>query len=98
MLGLAIVMLIDASATPAAPIPSRTPIGTFQISPGKAVTRVEMTRVDFLPGQEMPEHMHPVPVACVVAKGNIVVSIGSEPVRKLGVSETTIEPAGEVVH
>ena len=77
---------------------SRTPIGTFAIEPLKSVTRVEMTRVDFLPGQEMPEHMHPVPVDCVVAKGSFLASIGREPVRKVAMGETTIEPAGEVVH
>ena len=30
-----------------------------------------MTRVDFLPGQEMPEHMHPVPVVCFVSERQI---------------------------
>jgi len=98
MLVLAMAMSINAAAAPAAPIPTRTPVGSFAINPIKSVSRVEMTRVDFLPGQEMPEHMHPVPVACVVAKGSFLVSIGREPVRKVGVSETTIEPAGEVVH
>ncbi|HEV7137633.1 MAG TPA: hypothetical protein VGN43_13435 [Steroidobacteraceae bacterium] len=44
----------------------RTPIGSFSIEPSKSITRVELTKVDFLPGQEMPEHMHPVPVICFV--------------------------------
>jgi quercetin dioxygenase-like cupin family protein len=86
------------TAATAAPIPTRTPIGTFPIEPGKAVTRVEMTRVDFLPGQEMPEHMHPVPVVCVVADGSFLASIGAAPVRTVNVGDTTIERAGEVVH
>lgn len=79
-------------------IPVRVPIGSFPISPSKAVTHVELTRVDFLPAQEMPEHMHPVPVVCFVTKGIFLVSIGSSPVRRVGVGETTLEPAGTVVH
>lgn len=82
----------------AAPIPVRTPVGSFQIAPSKAVTHLELTRVDFLPGQEMPEHMHPVPVVCFVTKGSFLVSIGATPVRRVAVGDTTLEPAGIVVH
>jgi quercetin dioxygenase-like cupin family protein len=82
----------------AAPIPVRTPIGSFPLGPAKPVTHVETSRVDFLPGQEMPEHMHPVPVVCFVTKGRFLVSIGASPVRRVGVGETTLEPAGTVVH
>lgn len=57
------------SVAPAAAIPVRMPIGSFAIEPSKPITRVELTRVDFLPGQEMPEHMHPVPVICFVTRG-----------------------------
>jgi quercetin dioxygenase-like cupin family protein len=80
------------------PIPVRTPIGSFPIEPAKPVTHVETTRVDFLPGQEMPEHMHPVPVVCFVSKGTFLVSIGRAPVRTVTVGGTTLERAGEVVH
>src|SRR5690348_9313775 len=97
MLMLAISMLMAAAAA-ASPIPIRTPIGSFPISPTKPVTHVEMTRVDFLPGQVMPEHMHPVPVLCVVSKGSFAASIGRDPVRTVNVGDTTIERAGEVVH
>jgi quercetin dioxygenase-like cupin family protein len=91
------LMIIAAAAT-AAPIPIRTPIGSFRIEPAKPVTHVETTRVDFLPGQQMPEHMHPVPVVCFVSKGSFLVSIGGAPVRKVTVGETTLERAGEIVH
>lgn len=89
-------LLLAAEAT--APIPTRTTIGTFPIDPAKPVSRVEMTRVDFLPGQIMPEHLHPVPVVCVVSRGSFEASIGRAPVRRVNVGDTTIEPAGEVVH
>lgn len=57
-----------------------------------------MTRVDFLPGQIMPEHMHPVPVICVVSKGAFEASIGRQPPQRVTVGQTTIEPAGTLVH
>jgi quercetin dioxygenase-like cupin family protein len=79
-------------------IPVRTPAGSFPIAPAKSVTHVELTRVDFLPAQEMPEHMHSVPVVCFVTKGSFLVSIGASPIRHAGVGETTLEPAGTVVH
>lgn len=82
----------------AAPIPVRTPVGSFPIAPAKPVTHIELTRVDFSPGQAMPEHMHPVPVVCFVTKGSFLVSIGASPVRRASVGETTIERAGTVVH
>ncbi len=79
-------------------IPTRNPIGRFQLAPAKSVSHIEMTRVDFLPGQIMPEHMHPVPVVCVVAKGEFEASIGRQPPQRVTVGQTTIEPAGTVVH
>ena len=91
-------MFLFAAAAAGAPIPVRTPIGSFQIDPTKAVTHVEMTRVDFLPGQIMPKHLHPVPVFCVVSRGSFEASIGRDPVRRVNVGDTTIERAGEVVH
>src|SRR6059058_1809404 len=92
------LMLAAAAAAAAAPIPVRTPIGSFPIEPAKSVAHVETTRVDFLPGQEMPEHMHPVPVVCFVTKGSFLVSIGRAPVRTVTVGDTTLERAGEIVH
>ena len=94
----AMILAVSSAVATAAPIPIRTPIGSFPIAPMKSVSHVETTRVDFLPGQEMPEHLHPVPVICLVAKGVFLASIGREPVRKVTVGDTTIERAGEVVH
>lgn len=95
---LAIFALAVAAAAAAAPVPTRTAAGSFAIDPSKPVSHVEMWRVDFLPGQAMPEHMHPVPVVCFVSKGRFAASIGKAPVVTVGVGETTLEPAGEVVH
>ena len=94
----AMMLAVSSAVAATTPIPIRTPIGSFPIAPMKSVTHVETTRVDFLPGQEMPEHLHPVPVICVVSKGSFAASIGREPERRVTVGDTTIEPAGEVVH
>ena len=91
-------LMLAAETATTGPIPTRNPIGSFAIQPSKPVSHVEMTRVDFLPGQIMPEHLHPVPVICVVSMGSFEVSIGRGPVRRVEVGGTTIEPAGEIVH
>jgi quercetin dioxygenase-like cupin family protein len=95
---IAATLFTTAAGALAAPIPIRTPIGSFAVNPAKTTSRIETTRVDFLPGEEMPRHMHPVPVVCFVAKGTFLVSIGSAPVRKVAIGDTTLEPAGEIVH
>jgi quercetin dioxygenase-like cupin family protein len=92
------IALAMAAGAAAAPLPTRTAVGSFAIDPTKPVSHVEMWRVDFLPGQQMPEHMHPVPVVCFVSKGAFAVSIGSAPVRTVNVGETTVEPANQTVH
>jgi quercetin dioxygenase-like cupin family protein len=92
---LALAMAANAAA---APLPTRTTVGSFAVDPAKAVSHVEMWRVDFLPGQQMPEHMHPMPVVCFVSKGTFLVSIGKAAVRTVSVGDATIEPAGETVH
>jgi quercetin dioxygenase-like cupin family protein len=91
-----LVALSAAAAQPA--IPVRTPIGSFALAPTKVVSHVEMTRVDFQPGQLMPEHIHPVPVVCVVSKGTFEASIGRQAPRRVTVGQATIEPPGEIVH
>jgi quercetin dioxygenase-like cupin family protein len=93
-----LVLVAWPSLAMAGTIPVRTPIGSLPVAPSKTVTHVELTRVDFLPGQEMPEHMHPVPVVCFVTKGSFLVSIGAAPVRRVAAGATTLEPAGVVVH
>jgi quercetin dioxygenase-like cupin family protein len=90
--------LLVTLAAAAAPIPQRVPLGTLPIAPGKAVDRVETTRVAFAPGQEMPRHKHNVPVVCFVVKGSFAVSIGDAPVRSYRAGDVTLEPAGAVVN
>src|SRR5258708_6614191 len=88
---LAIVASLSGPCALAEPIPARTPIAVFPIAPGKAVARVETTRVDFQPAQAMPMHMHPVPVICFVAKGDFKVKIGDAPERPAPLGSATYE-------
>ena len=96
MIPSALILLAQTASS--ASVPVRTPAASFPISPTKEVSHVDAMHVDFLPDQMMPEHMHPMPVVCFVAKGSFAVSIGSAPVRTVHVGEATLERAGEVVH
>ena len=88
-------MGVSASAQPALPA---TPLATLSIKIPKQVSRVEATRVDFLPGQAMPTHKHTVPVVCFVTQGEFLVSIGAEPERRVALGAVTYEPPEVVVH
>jgi quercetin dioxygenase-like cupin family protein len=78
-------------------IPSRTPLEVIPVEPGKLVSRVETTRVDFAPGQVMPMHKHTVPVICFVSKGSFLTRIGDGDERVTPFGSVTYEPAGVVV-
>ena len=92
------ILALAVPAARAADLPARVPVATLPVAPGKMVTRVETTEVDFAPGQKMPEHKHNVPVVCFVAKGSFAVSIGDAPERIVPTGQVTLEPAGAIVH
>jgi len=100
-LGLAIASAASAtcvaSAVGSEPLPTRTSLATVPITPGKLVSRVEETRVDFAPGQIMPRHKHTVPVICFVSRGEFLVKIGDATERRVGVGGVTYEPPQVVV-
>jgi quercetin dioxygenase-like cupin family protein len=96
-LGAATTLLASA-AQAQAPIPTRHPLATIAVAPGKRVDRVETNRVDFLPGQAMPAHKHSVPVICFIAKGDFLVKIGDAPERRVPQGATTYEPPEVTVH
>jgi quercetin dioxygenase-like cupin family protein len=93
-----LALLLPQAAQAQAPVPTRTALSAFPIAPGKTISRVETTRVDFQPGQSMPTHMHPVPVICFVSKGAFRVRIGDEPERTVPLDAATYEPPGVTVH
>jgi quercetin dioxygenase-like cupin family protein len=93
---LAAALATVAHAQP--PIPARTPLAVIPIAPDKAVSRVETTRVDFAPGQAMPEHKHTVPVICFVTQGDFLTKIGDAPETRAAQGSVTYEPPQVVVH
>lgn len=96
---LALLLGLGGSGAGAQPaIPTRTPIAVFPLAGGKQVSRVETTQVDFQPGQVMPEHMHPVPVVCFVARGDFLVKIGDAPEKPAPFGSATYEAPGVTVH
>jgi len=71
----------------------RTPITTAQLSPAKTVDHVQVTRLDFQPGQTTGRHMHPVPVVGYVESGVFVVQVEGEPQHRYTPGEAIYEPA-----
>ena len=90
--------LLASAAQAQAPIPTRHPLATIAVAPGKRVDRVETNRVDFLPGQAMPTHKHTVPVVCFIAKGAFRTKIGDAPEALAATGPTTYEPPGVTIH
>jgi quercetin dioxygenase-like cupin family protein len=92
----ALLLVSAAHAQPS--VPARTALAVIPIAPGKAVSRVETTRVDFAPGQAMPEHKHTVPVICFVTAGDFLTRIGDAPETRAPQGSVTFEPPQVVVH
>jgi quercetin dioxygenase-like cupin family protein len=97
LLAAALVAACAGPVLAAEPIPARTPLTVLAIQPGKTVSRVETTRVDFAPGQAMPRHKHTVPVVCFVTQGDFLVRIGDAPERRAPQGSVTFEPPETVV-
>jgi quercetin dioxygenase-like cupin family protein len=98
-LAMMLALLLAASAVQAQPpIPARTPLAIIPLAAAKAVSRVETTRVDFAPGQAMPEHKHTVPVICFVTAGDFLTKIGDAPEILAAQGSVTYEPPQVVVH
>ena len=95
---LLFVALLALAGAAQAQAPARQPLAVIPVTPGKAVDRVETTRVDFAPGQAMPTHKHNVPVVCFIAKGAFRTKIGDAPERLAAAGTTTYEPPGVTIH
>lgn len=89
------LLLALTQAAPALPV--RVPLGDVPLPEAKTVERVLVMRVDFAPGQEMPRHVHPAPVVCLVESGSFSARIGTAPARTIGVGDVTLEPANVVI-
>jgi quercetin dioxygenase-like cupin family protein len=71
----------------------RTPITTAELAPNKTVDHVQVTRLDFRPGQITGRHMHPVPVVGYVESGAFLVQVEGQPQRRYTAGEAIYEPA-----
>jgi quercetin dioxygenase-like cupin family protein len=91
MAGMLILSLALAQA--AANLPVRVPLGEVPLPEPKSVERIIVMRVNFAPGQEMPRHVHPAPVVCLVETGSFSVQIGEAQERTVHVGDVTLEPA-----
>ena len=71
----------------------RTPIATAELSPNKTVHYVQVTRLDFRPGQITARHMHPVPVVGYVESGVFIIQVEGQPQQRYTAGEAIYEPA-----
>jgi quercetin dioxygenase-like cupin family protein len=80
-----------------APEIKRTPILTAEVSPSKTVDHVQVTRLDFKPGQITGRHMHPVPVVGYVESGVFLVKIEGKSQQRYTVGQAIYEPANTTI-
>jgi quercetin dioxygenase-like cupin family protein len=71
----------------------RTQIGTAAILPQKMVDHVQVTRLDFAPGQATGRHLHPMPVIGYVESGAFLVRVEGQPEHRYSAGEVISEPA-----
>jgi quercetin dioxygenase-like cupin family protein len=75
----------------------RTPITTAELAPNKTVDHVQVTRLDFRPGQITGRHMHPLPVVGYVESGAFIVQVEGQPQRRYTAGEAIYEPANTII-
>ena len=96
---LAIALIVSSFGTTPLATPQaateirRTPIITAELSPSKIVDHVQVTRLDFRPGQITGRHMHPVPVLGYVEAGVFIVQVQGQPQHRYTAGEAIYEPA-----
>jgi quercetin dioxygenase-like cupin family protein len=82
-----------AQTQPASPV-KRTPIATAQLATAKTVDHVQVTRIDYTPGQPTGRHIHPMPVVGYVLSGSFVVQVQGKEAHTYKTGEVIYEPAG----
>lgn len=65
---------------------------TAILTGGGLIARVEIKRVELLPGQATGRHQHPCAVVGYVAAGSIKFQIDGEPIRRLQMGDAFFEP------
>src|ERR1035438_476561 len=80
-----------------APEVKRTPILTAEVLPSQTVDHMQVTRLDFKPGQITGRHMHPVPVVGYVEFGVFLVKVEGQPQQRYSAGQAIYEPANTAI-
>jgi quercetin dioxygenase-like cupin family protein len=91
---LALVLSALAQTQPATSPVKRTPIATAQLATAKTVDHVQVTRIDYTPGQATGRHLHPMPVVGYVLSGSFLVQVQGQEPHTYATGEVIYEPAG----
>jgi quercetin dioxygenase-like cupin family protein len=70
----------------------RKPLLTALLNPPKKTHRVEITQIDFAPGQATGLHSHPCPVVGYLASSSVKRQVEGEPQETLHAGEAFFEP------
>ena len=76
---------------------TREPLATLQITPGKAVDRVEVKKLTITPGGKTNPHSHPGPVISYVVQGVLIVKIAGGEEKTFKPGEVIYEPGNTVI-
>jgi quercetin dioxygenase-like cupin family protein len=71
----------------------RHPLLTARLNPTKSTQRVEVKRIEFVPGQATGLHAHPCPVVGYIVAGSVLFQVDGEPARILRAGDAFFEPA-----
>ncbi|HMI52268.1 MAG TPA: cupin domain-containing protein [Candidatus Saccharimonadales bacterium] len=91
---LVLVLSAFAQTQPAGSPVKRTPLGTVQLETAKTVDHVQLTRIDYTPGQATGRHLHPMPVVGYVLSGSFVVQVQGKEPHTYATGEVIYEPPG----
>lgn len=72
----------------------RIPIATVPLATAKTVDHVQVTRIEYEPGQATGRHVHPMPVVGYVLAGSFEVQVEGKDVHHYGTGEVIYEPPG----
>lgn len=86
------------TATPATGQVLRHDLLTAALDRGQVVDRVEIKRIELVPGQSTGPHRHPCPVVGHILAGTIRFQIEGRPARTLRPGDAFFEPANLRIH
>jgi len=94
LLAVSVLVLSSFAQTQSKSEVKRTPLSTVPLTTAKTVDHVQVTRIDYEPGQATGRHMHPMPVVGYVLSGSFDVQVQGQEVHHYATGEVIYEPAG----